>query len=117
MVRSRITQAPACEVIKLTADELKFYHGCGWHLAHFRNGQLVDLKALADILSETPEPFTSEKANANAVAYVEAGNADGEVWLVMCSGTELCEPRHVWLGDALSYARMIRLMHEEWRDF
>ena len=38
---------------------------------------------------------------------------DGEIWLVMCSCYQLCEPRRVTLTDADALAKMARVFAEQ----
>ena len=51
-VEDRIEQAPACEIITLTDEELKIYKGCGWTVAGFCNGQLEKLHYALDFVSD-----------------------------------------------------------------
>lgn len=102
-VIDRIEQAPACEVINLTEPEKDIYKGSGWKLAHFVNGQLVRLFDPADMID-------ADEALEYAADWIAA--TDGEFWLVMCSGYQLCEPTHIALNDASAIARMARVFGE-----
>lgn len=75
-VKDRLEQAPACKIIKLRDDEKHLYTGCGWRLARFVNGKL---DALIDV----------EDAKSKNIFDT------GEVYLVLCSCCELCEPQRV----------------------
>lgn len=109
-VQSRIEQAPACEVINLTEAEKDIYSGAGWKLARFVDGQLVgffdplETEYLEDVQA------MADEALENATAWL--ANAEGEVWLVMCSCYQLCEPRRITLTDASALARMARVFGE-----
>lgn len=108
---NRIEQAPACEVINLTESEKDIYCGTGWKLARFTNGTLV---ALLDPLEHVEYRTDTQAMATDAVelATTWLANADGEVWLVMCSCYQLCEPRRITLTDASSLARMARIFGE-----
>lgn len=61
-----------------------------------------------------PEAMANEALD-NAVAWL--ANAAGEVWLVMCSSYQLCEPRHITLNDASALARMARVFAEQFQEW
>lgn len=105
----RIEQAPACEVINLTEAEKNIYCGAGWKLARFNQGILVGFFDPAEA-GEGCGKAAAQTALENATAWL--ANADGEVWLVMCSGYQLCEPRRIALNDAASLAYMARIFGE-----
>ncbi len=126
-VQSRIEQAPACTVINLTEAEKDIYNGAGWKLARFIEGTLVELFDPA--LLEYPREYNKqEMANAavhSAVTWlknIESGNTaqsytnverdGGDVWLVMCSSYQLCEPIRITLTDASALAKMARAFGE-----
>lgn len=109
-VQSRIEQAPACEIIKLTDAEKDIYSGAGWKLARFVDGQLVGLFDPAEVGYREDVQAMADEALENATAWI--ANAEGEVWLVMCSCYQLCEPRRITLTDASALARMARVFGE-----
>jgi hypothetical protein len=109
-VQARIEQAPACEVINLSETEKNIYTGSGWKLARFVNDQLVGFFDPLETEYQEDSEAMAEEALENATAWI--ANADGEVWLVMCSCYQLCEPRRISLTDASSLARMARVFGE-----
>lgn len=117
-VEERIEQAKACEVIRLSEEEKGIYAGggCGWKLARFEDAKLV---ALYDPCGDMPmsddlEQMANEATQA-ALAWIAM--AKGEVWLVMCSCYELCEPRRITMTDAGAIARMARVFGEFFANF
>ena len=56
-----------------------------------------------------------EQALDAATAWLEAAMPQGEVWLVMCSGYQLCEPRRISYSDT-SVAHMARRFTEQLMD-
>jgi len=113
-VQSRIEQAPACEVINLTEAEKDIYSGAGWKLARFVDGQLADLFDLAKVKHRDDLQAMADEALENATAWL--ANAEGEVWLVMCSGYQLCRPRRITLTDASAMAKLARVIGESLAD-
>jgi hypothetical protein len=113
-VASRIEQAPACPVINLTEDEKDIYTGSGWKLARFVNGRLAGFFDPMDTECRDDLQAMVDEAIKNATAWI--ASADGEVWLVMCSGYQLCEPRRITLTDAAGLARMARVFGEQFAD-
>lgn len=105
----RIEQAPAYEVINLTEAEKDIYRGAGWKLARFDQGVLAGFFDPAEA-GEGWGKAAAQTALENATAWL--ANADGEVWLVMCSCYQLCEPRRITLTDASSLAYMARIFGE-----
>lgn len=110
-VSDRIEQAPACEVINLTDAEKYIYSGAGWKLARFVDGLLVGFFDPADTEYREDMQAMADEAFENATAWL--ANADGEVWLVMCSCYQLCEPRRITLTDASSLAKMANAFAEQ----
>jgi hypothetical protein len=110
LIQSRIEQAPACKVINLTEAEKDIYRGAGWKLAHFENGQLVGFFDPAETEYKADAQEMVDEALDNATAWL--ANSAGEVWLVMCSGYQLCEPRRVTLNDAAALAQVARVFGE-----
>lgn len=106
-IADRIEAAPACKVINLTEAEKDIYRGSGWKLARFENGVLA---GFFDPM-ETPYNVDVQAMATEAVeaAQVWIANAVGEVWLVMCSCYQLCEPRKITLQDASGLAAMARV--------
>ena len=130
-VADRLEQALACQVINLTDAERDLYTGAGWKLARFVDGALVEF--FDPTLLEYPREYSAQQMAEGAVrtamawiTNIESGNAaqsytnglrdGGEVWLVMCSCGQLCEPRQVSLKDTLSLARTARIFAEQFAD-
>lgn len=109
-VKDRIEQATACEVINLSEAEKDIYSGAGWKLALFRNSQLVGFFDPLEVECKDDIQATINESLENAIAWI--ANADGEVWLVLCSCYQLCEPRRIALNDASGLARMGRVFGE-----
>lgn len=113
-IRDRIEQAPACEVIRLTEQEKRsgIYTGAGWKLAKFDgNGRLAELFDPFDHMPYLPD--VSESATIALGAAVDwAQGATGEIWLVMCSCHELCEPEPFDPMSAASIAKLGRRIGE-----
>lgn len=110
-VIDRIEQAPACEVINLSETEKDLYTGAGWKLARFENGTLTGFFDPQDVpYHEDPQQQADEAVEA-ATAWL--ANARGEIWLVMCSCYQLCEPRQIVPTDASALARMARVFGEQ----
>lgn len=116
-IRNRIEQAPACEVIRLTDQEKAsgIYTGAGFKLARFENGQLAEL---FDPLYHAPcLPDINETANLALNAAIEwASQANGEIWLVMCSCYELCEPEPFDIRSASAIAKLGRIIGDALAD-
>lgn len=110
-VIDRIEQAPACEVINLTEAEKDLYTGAGWKLARFVDGELVGFFDPAETEYRDDVQTMADEALENATAWI--ANADGEVWLVMCSCYQICEPRRITLNDAGAMAHMARVFAEQ----
>ena len=110
-VKSRIEQAPACEVINLSESEKNHYSGSGWKLARFVDDRLVGFFNPIEVEYQEDVQAMADEALANATAWL--GTADGEVWLVMCSCYQLCEPRRITLDDAAAIAHMARVFGEQ----
>ena len=110
-VTDRIEQASACKVIILTEAEKNLYTGAGWKLARFVEGQLVGF--FDPMETEYREDVQAMVIDAleNATAWL--ANAESEVWLVMCSCYQLCDPRRIMLNDASSLAYMARMIGEQ----
>jgi hypothetical protein len=108
-VNRRIEQAPVCEVINLTNAEKDIYRGCGWKLARFSGGILVELFDPMDIEVGADAETNTKKALDNAVGWANAAikNTDDEVWLAMCSCYQLCEPTIV--NNAAAWAHVARI--------
>ena len=109
-ISNRIEQTPACKVINLTESEKNFYTGAGWKLARFADGQLVGFFDPLEVEYREDTQAMADEAMENATAWLSV--AEGEVWLVMCSGYQLCEPRRITLTDASALAHMARVFGE-----
>lgn len=101
-VIDRIQPAGVTQIIKLTESEKDLFNGAGWKLARFEDGEL---KGFFDPTHSDADPAE------DALAWL--ANAEGEVWLVMCSCYELCQPRQIMLTDALSLAHMARVFNDQ----
>ena len=110
-VINRLEQAPACAVINLTEAEKNLYTGSGWKLARFVNGQLVGFFDPLEVVCQEDTEAMANEALENATAWL--ANAEGEVWLVMCSCYQLCKPRRITLTDASAIAYMARVFSEQ----
>lgn len=106
-VSDRIEGAAACDVINLTEAELPLYEGAGWKLARFEAATLV---GFFDPM-KLPASDSVQDVIEGAAAWI--GAARGEIWLVMCSGTQLCDPRPISLLDASAMARLARVFAEQ----
>ena len=110
-IADRIERAPACDVINLAEAEKDVYRGSGWKLARFENGVLVEFfDPMETPYSEDVEAMANASIGA-AVSWLSS--APGEVWLVMCSGYQLCQPQRVTLSDPSSLAAMARVFGEQ----
>ena len=98
-------------VINLTEPEKDVYCGSGWKLAHFIGGTLIGFFDPMDCLVDK----TAINAIVDAMKWIE--NAKGEVWLVMCSGYQLCDPVRVSLDDTAGIAKMTRIFGEVFSEF
>ena len=101
----RIEQASACKVINLTESEKNIYSGCGWKLARFVDETLVELYDPFEAVEYTTDTQALAAAAVDA-ALAWLSEARGEVWLVMCSCCQLCEPRRITCGDASALAHL-----------
>jgi hypothetical protein len=109
-IAPRIQQAPACEVINLDAAERDAYTGAGWKLARFEAGRLAGFFDPMDVPAADPHEMADAALEA-ATAWL--ANAHGEVWLVLCSCGQLCEPRRITITDASALAHMARVFGEQ----
>lgn len=110
-ITDRIEHAPACDFINLTESEKDIYRGSGWKLARFVNSKLIDFFDPMETEYLEDVQAMADEAIENATAWI--ANTEGEVWLVMCSGYQLCEPRHITLKDASALAKMARVFAEQ----
>ena len=111
----RIEQTPACKIINLTEAEQHIYTGCGWKLAHFVDGQLIELFDPEEVEYREDVQAMADEALKNALLWVGEIEREGkgEVWLVMCSCYQLCEPRRITLTDAGALAKMARVFTKQ----
>lgn len=110
LVTERINHSGACPFIDLTEIEKDLYRGAGWRLARFESGCLKGLFALGDVEYQA-------NTQAMAVEAVEAAatwcaHAEGEIWLVLCSSYQLCEPRQIDRNDPAAMAHLARVIGE-----
>lgn len=111
-ISARIQQSEFCSYIELMEDEKEIYRGAGLKIARFENQKLVELFDPMNVPWKKNRKAMINNALENAVRWLESAN--GEVWLVMCSCFELCEPRRLTIHDA-SYAHMARVIGEDFR--
>lgn len=115
-VIDRIEQAPACEIITLTDEELKIYKGCGWTVAGFRNGQLEKLHYALDFVSDPADDFQEQADKAVKIAIEQAKKFEDEgleIWAGLCSCSEFCEPFKLDMSNAQSLAALARRIGDE----
>lgn len=101
-VIDRVEQSTACKVINLTEAEKDIYCGSGWKFARFEDGNLVGFYDPMETEYQADTTAMVEDMSENMTAWI--ANAVGEVWLVMCSCYQLCEPRRVALTGEFSAA-------------
>ena len=113
-VIDRIEQAPACGVINLSEAEKDIYQGgsggCGWKLARFDQGQLVELFNPLDRAQEGSNLRGAIDSMIKIVMDWLNLNKKEDIWLVMCSCYQLCEPRKSGILDA---AHVLRVFSDE----
>ena len=109
-VSERIDHTGACPVIDLTEDEKDSTEAPA--------GGLPVLKAasswacsIGDVEYQPNTQAMAEEAVEAATAWL--ANAVGEVWLVLCSAYQLCEPRRIAFGDPASMAHVARVIGSE----
>ena len=107
-----------CDLIQLTDEEKKLYTGCGMKLAIFnKSGTLQEFFDPGDVPYNPDVRPTTEQFLAIIMDYYEVKISHNfEVWLVMCSGMQLCEPRMITIHDPTSIPHMLRLCAEGWED-
>lgn len=112
----RIKRYPACEAIDLERDEIDaHYRGSGEALAQFVDGRLAALHYVnQDTLAADKFGGAVQKAGARAIAWLHE-HAAGETYIVMCSCSQLCEPRLMSLADASAIAHMMRRIGDDLR--
>lgn len=113
-VESRITQAPACKIIQIEEAEYPHYTGCGVRLARFENDAVVGMFNPADVAWQKDTEAMANEALDNAIAWLS--NAEGEVWVGVCSCYQLCEPSRITMTDAAAIARLARMIGDEFRE-
>ena len=103
-VESRIeTSSIGVEFISLTDAESEYYRGAGDAVAYFNDdGASTGI----DYIGKVPE----DGAKALADKALRHGNA----WLGMCSTYEFCEPRRLDASYMAGFARIMRLVAENW---
>lgn len=114
-VRSRIQCVHCCEVINLTESEKDIYKGSGVKFARFKDCVLVEL---IDPLQTPDEHLESvQQITRASVAYcVALLNSPGvELWLVMCSCYQLCDPRRIMPDDPAGIATISHVIREQMR--
>ena len=80
-------------------------------MARFENDRLVEFFDPLG-LPYNPDLQAATKATLDA-ATKWLDDARGEVWLVMCSCGQLCEPKAISRSDAVGLAKMARVFREE----
>lgn len=109
----RVEKATACDVINLTEPEKDIYCGSGWKLARFIDGVLIEFFDPLETKYQADIQAMANEAMENAVAWIEKYE---EVWLVMCSCYQLCEPQRITLLDAAALAKMARVFSEQFEE-
>jgi carboxylesterase type B len=113
LVSDRIRQVEAREVIDLTKQEKEIYNWTGWHLARFVNGTLVELFELGSAAYQKSRQAMADAAFEAAMAWFNRHQgAEEEIWLVLCSCYELCNPEKISLADPESVARVGNIIGE-----
>lgn len=118
-ISDRIEQAPACQVINLSENEMNLYHGAGWRLACFVDGKCVELMDVLNVEYNDDVHSMSAKSLSMAVGKLNEWqkNDHAEAWLVMCSCYQFCHPVPIKLGDALSMSRLAQVILDEIENF
>lgn len=114
-IENRIEPAPACDIIRLDEKELEIYTGCGWKIAAFDGGRLASLVGLDEYEWVADESFDATVKRATLFNIDKLRNLEDEgfdCWLVMASGTNLCEPAKINSSDALTAAKFARRIGE-----
>ncbi len=115
-VIDRIEQAQACEVINLIGSEKDLYTGCGWKLARFVGSTLVGFFDPQEVKYQEDIQAMADEAVESALAWLANAEGEGEVWLVMCSCYQLCEPRRIMSSDVASLADMAQAFCEQFME-
>lgn len=110
-VAERIESAPAGQVIHLSAAEKTLCGESGWKLARFENAQLVGFFDPRDVQWQDEAQAMADETFEAATAWL--AHASGDVWLVLCSTAQLCEPRRIRMNDAAAIAHMARVFGEQ----
>jgi hypothetical protein len=103
-VESRIeTSSIGVEFITLSDAESEYYRGAGDAVAYFNDaGEITGI----DYIGKVPE----DGAKALADKAMRHGNA----WLGMCSTYEFCDLRKLDADYTAGFARIMRLVAENW---
>ena len=112
----RIEQTETCSLVNLTDSEKQVYKGAGWQITAFKNEELVSVHPLNDYAYISGESFDAEvrRATSHNTDKLKQLEADGfDCWLVMASGYQLCDPVRIASDDALSVAKIARIIGEE----
>jgi len=103
-VKPRIeTSSIGVEYITLTDAEAEHYRGAGDAVAYFDDDGVI---TGIDYIGQVPED--------GAKALVNKAMKHGNAWLCMCSTYELCEPRQLDANYTAGFARIMRLVAENW---
>lgn len=97
-----------CDVIDLTQEEKHLYTGAGQRIARFKDGTLIELWNPGQLPYRDNVQEMADETIKKALEFIQSNQ--GEYWLVMCSGYQLCEPYPIILNDASSLARMARIL-------
>lgn len=105
-VASRIKQGRACDYIDITDEEASHYTGAGWKLARFENGILQGFFDPGNLPYCPDRTHAANEAGQAALAWL--AQAEGEIWIVMCSCYQMCNPRKIDRNNASDLAHMMR---------
>jgi hypothetical protein len=112
-VHDRIEGGPARPIIKLSASEKKLHSGAGWKIARFEGNVLVEFFDPRNTPKNDDVKVMLNEAINDAMFWMS--NTDGEHWLVMCAGNELCEPCRITTTDVGAFEKMTRVFSEALR--
>ncbi len=97
------TSSIGVDFITLSDAESEHYRGAGDAVAYFNDaGEITGI----DYIHDVPE----DGAKALADKTMQHGNA----WLGMCSTYEFCEPRRLDANYTAGFAKIMRLVAENW---
>jgi len=103
-VKPRIeTSSIGVEFITLTDAEAEHYRGAGDAVAYFNDDGVI---TGIDYIGQVPED--------GAKALIDKAMTHGNAWLGICSTYEFCEPRQLDANYTAGFAKIMRLVAENW---